>query len=738
MRVLLLQSEQQTMKNLNRFFKDRGDKIFSTSDLNQGTNALAQTHPHLLVLDMHFASSTWISFLRKTRQNYPDLKIILTNKYPDLQREMQAKELGIFTFLRQPYTQRWMEKALREVFNTATVGAKTAPHLLTLPQVRLPVRIKITLPYLVLATLFALIVAFVVSQVVLESIRNRFLDQLVQTGRQCADWMVQEEDRLLSTLRLITNSSGMGELVIAQDAEGLRERILPLAINAGEEEIVLLDMQGVSLLSMRQLEGQGNYEYVRGETSFQQYEFIQKTIQNQVDIAGDKYSGVVYLPRGSLFYVSGPLFDTYGIQVGVVLVGKSLTTLVKDMGQATQANVTLYHPSGQIVASTLFTDLESQPLDQGTVDNVIATQQENSQFREFQAIGLDYMEVLGPWEARHGGDMGLLGVSLQQTYLLQTSRETRITILILVAVAVLGVILLGLFLAGKITRPLARLVRASNEVAQGNFEVKVDSRGDDELAVLAQSFNYMVAGLQEGSIYRDLLGRAVSPEVREQLRHTFTSGNVRLEGQEAVATVIMTDIRDFTTLAEHAEPSTVLGWLNEYFSKLVPIINTYGGVVNKFDGDAMLAFFGILPRKLNPKQGAFNACMAALEMTVVINQLNQERLEHGEPPMVTGFGINTGVVIAGGLGSSDRLHYTIIGDTVNTTQRLETLTRTISDDTSIVISQMTYNALAEQRFSFVVEPIGSYALKGKSEQVMAYRLFALAEKGMGGGDGKQE
>jgi adenylate cyclase len=738
MRVLLLQSDQQTMKSLYRFFRDRGDKIFNTLDLNLGANALAQTRPDLLVLDMHFPGSTWISFLRKTRQNYPDLKIILTNKYPDLQREMQANELGIFTFLRQPYTKRWMEKALRDVFNTTNLEEKTKSHLLTLPRVRLPVRIKITLPYLLLATLFALVVAFIVSQVVLESVRNRFLDQLVQSGRQCADWMVQEEDRLLSTLRLITNSSGMAELVIAQDAEGLRERILPLAINAGEEEIVLLDMQGVSLLSMRQLEGPGSYEYLRGETGFQQYEFIQKTIQNQVDEAGDKYSGVVFLPRGSLFYVSGPLYDASGNQVGVVLVGKSLTTLVKGMGEATQANVTLYHSSGQILASTLFTDLESQPLDQATVDNVIAIQQVNSQFREFQVTGLDYMEVLGPWEARHGGDLGLLGVTVQQTYLLQISRETRTTIFILVTVAVLGVILLGFFLAGRITRPLARLVKASNEVAQGNFEVKVDSRGDDELAVLAQSFNFMVTGLQEGSIYRDLLGRAVSPEVREQLRNTFNSGNIRLEGEEAVATVIMTDIRDFTTLSEHAEPSTVLGWLNEYFSKLVPIINNYGGVVNKFDGDAMLAFFGILPRKLNPKQGAFNACMAALEMTVVINQLNQDRLEHGEPPMVTGFGINTGVVIAGGLGSSDRLHYTIIGDTVNTTQRLETLTRTISDDTCIVISQMTYNAMMELGSSFDVGPIGSYALKGKSEQVMAYRLFALAEKGKDGGDGKQE
>jgi hypothetical protein len=86
----------------------------------------------------------------------------------------------------------------------------------------------------------------------------------------------------------------------------------------------------------------------------------------------------------------------------------------------------------------------------------------------------------------------------------------------------------------------------------------------------AQSFNSMVAGLQEGSIYRDSLGRTVSPPVREQFRQTFTSGSLRLEGQQAVA--------------------TVLQWLNEYFAQVVPIVAAHGGVLYKFAGDAVLAF----------------------------------------------------------------------------------------------------------------------------------------------------
>jgi adenylate cyclase len=237
----------------------------------------------------------------------------------------------------------------------------------------------------------------------------------------------------------------------------------------------------------------------------------------------------------------------------------------------------------------------------------------------------------------------------------------------------------------------------------------------------------MVVGLQEGSIYRDLLGRTVSPEVREQLRQTFTSGNLRLEGQEAVATVMVSNIRGFTTLAEKADPATVFHWLNEYFREMVPIITANNGVVNKFDGDAMLAFFGILPRLVSPNQSAYAACQTAVQVLSVIERLNLQRVERGEPPLSTGIGINTGMVTAGGLGTSDRLHYTIIGDSVNAAQRLEGLTRQLFNISGAVISQSTYTALGDYRECFRLEPLGPYVVKGRAEQLQIYRLLPLPE-----------
>jgi adenylate cyclase len=113
-------------------------------------------------------------------------------------------------------------------------------------------------------------------------------------------------------------------------------------------------------------------------------------------------------------------------------------------------------------------------------------------------------------------------------------------------------------------------------------------------------------------------------------------------------------------------------------------------------------------------------------MLKVIEQINARRTERGEPPFITGIGINTGVVTAGGLGSRDRLHYTIIGDTVNTTQRLEDLTREFGES-GIIISEQTWLALRKMSAPFSVKPLGVRLLKGKSEPVPVYRLLPSTE-----------
>ena len=142
----------------------------------------------------------------------------------------------------------------------------------------------------------------------------------------------------------------------------------------------------------------------------------------------------------------------------------------------------------------------------------------------------------------------------------------------------------------------------------------------------------------------------------------------------------------------------------------------------------MLAFFGILPTPQPPRESAFRACQAAVKLLDVIEKINQRRASRSEPPLRTGIGLHTGPVTAGGLGTIDRLNYTIIGDTVNTTQRLQDLSREVSqpaeaDSSVCVVSQNVLAALQGRRGDFRFEPLGKRAFKGKEEHLWVYRLL---------------
>jgi adenylate cyclase len=726
--ILIVQSDEISSQTLAQFFTGRGDKVWEVADSAAALQHLEQVKPDLMLVDLHLAGSTWLDVIRQARHQIPQPQIIVTSKHPDFQRELMAREQDVEVFLREPFEPRWIERALKRLENAIKASKKGSAD--GLPKVRFPVRIKITLPYLFLALIFAMIGAYIVTQFVLGQVEERFNNQLIATGKQNADWMVREESKHLETLRLVANTQGIADAIKQVDDKTLHEVALAHAINSNEELIDILDTNGTSVLSLHHVTGgkAEDYSVTKGDTAFAGWQFVQNVLAGKQDNGQDKTAGLAMPSWGASFYVCGPILDAQGKIAGAVLVGRSLSSMVAQIRQDDLADVTIYDSGGRPLSSTLAPGVEGvNPLNAHDATALLAGQQQTSLVRDMTLASNQYSEIIGPWEARNGLDLGLMGTSLPRYFLVTTGQVTRSEVFILVALMLLLVVAVGIILANQITRPLVRIVRASAEVAKGNLDVKVDPRGNDEVAVLAHTFNSMIAGLQEGSMYRDLLGRTVSPEVREQLRQTFTSGHLRLEGQEAVATVMMSDIRGFTSLSEKADPATVFRWLNEYFGELVPIITASSGVVNKFDGDAMLAFFGILPKILNPKQSAYCACQGALEILAAIERLNFQRVERGDPPLSTGIGVNTGMVTAGGLGTSDRVHYTIIGDTVNTTQRLESLTRQLFNVSGALISESTYQALGDYRSRFRLDPLGLYVVKGKTEQVSVYRLLPLAE-----------
>lgn len=734
LQVLIAQSDPKSVQFLVDAFSEWGDQVFQTTEPAQFHTLLTRYEPDLVVLDIHMLNDMWKNILADLRDKSPDTKILFTAKYPNSQAEFTARqEYGARVILRQPFTRLGLEQTLRDLEGDRPVLVDPQ-FKASLPKVKFPIQAKIALPYAILALLLAVAAAYLMSRIVLDTIEERFTNQLIEAAKLTSDWMVNEEDRMLETLRLISYTQGLPEAIASADAERLRELALPVAVNYQEEAIEILNAQGVSLLSMHHRAGSPleDYDISKGENRFSQWVFVKSVLEQKVEFGRDKYAGLAQAPWGDYLYIAGPILDNNGRLIGAVLIGKSLPSLVRQIRETTLAHITIYDFNGRKIASTFptFTQ-EVDPLNQTLISTTLERQNEMSAIRPLTLASINYSELIGPWEVREfltpqtvrtRSELGIIGVAMAETFLARPGQITRLQIFVLTIIAFLLVIMLGIFLARRITRPLLRVVDVSAQVAQGNLNVQVESKGNDEVAVLAHSFNQMISGLQEGFIYRDLFGRTVSPEVREQLRQSFASGEINLEGQEAEASVLVSDIRGFTTLSETERPTTILDWLNEFFAELIPIITSQGGVISKFDGDAVLAFFGILPRPISAQESAYRACQTALAMLDAVERLNARREQRGDPAFSMGIGINTGPVTAGGLGSVDRLHYTIIGDTVNTTARLESLTRQFGQENVAVISQHTLFALRERRHDFNLESMGAHTVKGKEEQLLVYLL----------------
>lgn len=228
-----------------------------------------------------------------------------------------------------------------------------------------------------------------------------------------------------------------------------------------------------------------------------------------------------------------------------------------------------------------------------------------------------------------------------------------------------------------------------------------------------------------------LLGQNTSPEIATALWKSrdrlLKSG--KLPGQRLTATMLFTDIRNFSTISEDMPPENLLEWLNEYLSAMTDEVRANQGIINKFTGDGILAVFGVPVNRTTPleiDQDAQAAVRCALAMGDRLQVLNQTWQTRGMPVIQMRVGIFTGPIVAGSLGGKDRLEYGVIGDSVNTASRLESYDKDRQDELCrVLIGKDTLVHLHEQ---FAVEHWGLLALKGKHHTVDVYRVLGqLAE-----------
>jgi class 3 adenylate cyclase len=264
-----------------------------------------------------------------------------------------------------------------------------------------------------------------------------------------------------------------------------------------------------------------------------------------------------------------------------------------------------------------------------------------------------------------------------------------------------------------IKRPLRELVEMVEKIEQGDLTVHSRDFGKDTVGRLGNALNKMVHGLQERDRVKELFGRYVTTQVSDEV----LKGQVNLGGETKRVTILFSDIRDFTTMSELMAPSQVVSFLNDYFSEMVEAVFDQGGVLDKFMGDGMMAVFGSLGNVADhPKR----AVMAALRMKALLAKINGERNMSGKPPIQIGIGIHTDDVIVGNIGSRKRLEYTVIGDGVNTSSRVQSLNKEFG--TTILITETTYEAVKDV---FECRPMPAAHLKGKTKALQFYEVVSV-------------
>lgn len=300
-------------------------------------------------------------------------------------------------------------------------------------------------------------------------------------------------------------------------------------------------------------------------------------------------------------------------------------------------------------------------------------------------------------------------------------RERRVFWLTIAATV--STVLLGLAVAAlitdRVTRPMRSLASAMRDVQQGNLNVRLPVSSRDEVGRLTDSFNFFVEQLRSKEQMKQTFGKYIDPRV---LEHVLAQPGAETGGGRREMTVLFADLVGFTTLSERLTPSLMVTLLNRHFGLQAMAVQEHHGIVDKFVGDSIMAFWG--PPFVKPEEHAVLACRAAHAQLVAMDTLRRELpevtgLRRDVPVVELCVGICTGEVVVGNIGSENTRSYTVIGDTVNLTARLEHANRVYKTQT--LIDETTAQAIAHE---FETREIDIISVKGKIETTRIFELLA--------------
>jgi class 3 adenylate cyclase len=274
--------------------------------------------------------------------------------------------------------------------------------------------------------------------------------------------------------------------------------------------------------------------------------------------------------------------------------------------------------------------------------------------------------------------------------------------------------LLGAFvLSHYMTKPINQLVGGVLAIANGDLNQEIKSDRNDELGELTSAFNEMAASLREKELIKGAFSTYVSTQVMEQVLKD--PSQLALGGARKRTSVMFTDIRGFTSMSETMQPEEVVSIINVYLSLQTEIVIRNEGMLDKFVGDCVMAVYGLPFAK---PDDALRAVRTGVEIQAAILKLNAVRAKEGLKTITIGIGVNTGDVVAGNMGSPQKMDYTVIGDSVNLAARLEAN----AEGGTVLISESTYEEVKDY---VVAEKLAPIPVKGKKDKVVVYSIKAM-------------
>jgi class 3 adenylate cyclase/HAMP domain-containing protein len=442
----------------------------------------------------------------------------------------------------------------------------------------------------------------------------------------------------------------------------------------------------------------------------------------QYAMDGEAVAGFIFHEKNFYQGIAMPVFLAEGM-IGIVVAGRTLTTAdIAGIKKISDIDIAVLSKNARVIG-TDFSGISEAPVLISAFDGWL------------KQVKIEAFVADDTLELKLGTERFLLQLSVDETrfvppYIIARSLDEALefattlgeTMQLLGSIGMVIAILIGFIFAVGVSTPIKRLAVATKQVAEENFAHRVNIRSKDEFSELGDSFNQMIIDLGEKQKIRSAFDKSVSKEVAD---HMLKQG-AELGGTTQYATILFADIRGFTSLSEELDEKSLINLLNEYFSLVNSCIIRQQGVIDKFIGDAVMALFGT---PIPSEHSAYSGLIAARDMLDTVVRFNKgAQLIYG-CELDIGIGLNSGNVVAGLVGSDDRLNFTVLGDQVNIASRIEGLCKYYG--IALILSESSVNDILECENlwteSVCFRLLDCVQVKGKTQGLKIYQPVFSAD-----------